>query len=214
MSPPRRLRVLLADDHATVRQGIRALFQSVPNVEVVHDVADGGAALEAIRALAPDLVVMDLSMLPMDGLMVMRRLQEARRQTKVIVLTRHREPAYAREAIAAGASGYVLKQSPFEQLTRAVEMVARGEQYLDPELWSAETGLQQDPQPLGEVSPRELDVLRRASLGQPNKQIGQALEIAVKTVEAHKSKAMKKLGLRDRVELVRYAARHGWLRDA
>lgn len=213
MPPPRRLRVLLADDHATVRQGIRALFESVPHVEVVHDVADGGAALEAIRALAPDLVVMDLSMLPMDGLMVMRRLQEARRQTKVIMLTRHREPAYAREAFAAGASGYVLKQSPFEQLTRAVELVARGEQYLDPELWSAETGLKEDPQ-LGEVSARELDVLRRASLGQPNKQIGQALVIAVKTVEAHKSKAMKKLGLRDRVALVRYASQHGWLRDA
>ena len=211
MPPPRRLRVLLADDHAAVRQGIRALFQSVPEVEVVHDVADGDAALEAIRTLAPDLVVLDLSMRPTDGLMVIRRIQEARRQTKVVVLTRHQEPAYAREAIAAGASGYVLKQSPFEELRRAVEMVARGEQHLDAGLRRAETGL---AKALETVSTRELEVLRRASLGQANKEIGEALDIAVKTVEVHKSKAMKKLGLCDRVALVRYASQHGWLHDA
>lgn len=214
MPPSRRLRVLLADDHATVRQGLRALFESVPDVDVVQDVADGDAALEAIRALAPDLVVIDLSMRPTDGLTVLRRIQEARRQTKVIVLTRHRELAYAREAIAAGASGYVLKQSPFEELRRAVEAVARGEQHIDAGLQRAQTGLAQALEPVAVVTSRELEVLRRASMGQANKEIGRALDIAVKTVEVHKSNGMKKLGLRERSALIRYAARHGWLRDA
>ncbi|MDP3720201.1 MAG: response regulator transcription factor [Acidobacteriota bacterium] len=212
MPPPRRLRVLLADDHASVRQGIRALFQSVPGVDVVHDVAGGDAALEAVRALAPDIVVIDLAMRPTDHLTVIRRIQEARRQTKVIVLTRHQEPAYAREAFAAGASGYVLKQSPFEELRRAVEMVARGGQHIDAGLQHVETGLAEALTSV--VSTRELEVLRRASLGHPNKEIGKAFGIAVKTVEVHKSNAMKKLELRDRSELIRYASRHGWLRDA
>lgn len=190
------------------------MFLSVPEVDVVHEVADGESALEAIRALAPDLVIMDLSMAPTDGLMVMRRLQEARRQIKVIVLTRHREPGYAREALAAGAAGYVLKQSPFEELRRAVEVVGRGEQFLDPGLSRLQSGISQGPESPSLGTQRELDVLRRASLGQSNKEIGRALDIAVKTVEVHKSNAMKKLGLPDRSALIRYAARHGWLHDA
>lgn len=211
-----RLRVMLADDHETVRQGLRALFESVPEVEVVHDVADGDAALQAIRTIAPDLVVIDLSMLPTDGLTVMRRIKDARRQTKLVVLTRYRETAYVREALAAGASGYVLKQSPFSELRRAVAAVARGEQYLDPGLWdSASPGAPPTPEESDAgVSQRGFEVLRRAAVGQPNREIADALSIAVKTVEVHKSNAMKKLGLRDRTQLIRYAMLQGWLRDA
>ena len=212
----RRVRIMLADDHETVRQGLRALFESVPEVEVVHDVADGDAAIAAIRTIAPDLVVIDLSMLPTDGLTVMRRIKDARRQTKLVVLTRYREAGYVREALAVGASGYVLKQSPFSVLRDAVEAVARGEQYLDPGLGDAASP---DASPAPQeaeagVSPRECEVLRRAAVGQPNKEIADALGIAVKTVEMHKSNAMKKLGLRDRTQLIRYALLQGWLRDA
>lgn len=210
----RRLRIMLADDHETVRQGLRALFKSVPEVEVVHDVADGDAAIQAVRTIAPDLVVIDLSMVPTDGLTVMKRLKEARRQTKVVVLTRYREAGYVREALAAGASGYVLKQSPFSELHQAVLSAARGEQHLDPRLWRSPSPAQSH---LAEASPltgRELDVLRRAARGQTNKEIAQGLEIAVKTVEVHKSNAMKKLGLRDRTQVIRYAVLHGWLNDA
>ena len=211
-----RLRVMLADDHETVRQGLRALFASVPEVDVVHDVADGDAAIEAIRTVAPDLVVIDLSMLPTDGLTVMRRIKDARRQTKLVVLTRYRDTAYVREALAAGASGYVLKQSPFSELKNAVAAVARGEQYLDPGLWEgASPGAPPASQaPDALVSRRGLEVLRRAAVGQPNREIADALGIAVKTVEVHKSNAMKKLGLRDRTQLIRYAVLQGWLRDA
>ncbi len=213
MLTTRRLRILLADDHETVRQGLRALFEAVPEVEVVHDVADGDAAIEAIRTMAPDLVVIDLSMAPTDGLAVMRRIKSARRQTKLVVLTRYREMAYVREALAAGASGYVLKQSPFDELRRAVEAVARGEQHLDPALWQAASPEQGPAPPARTVTERELDVLRRAALGETNKDVGRALDIAVKTVEMHKSNAMKKLGLRNRAQVVRYAMLRGWLRE-
>ncbi len=204
-----RLRVMLADDHETVRQGLRALFQSVPGIQIVHDVADGEAAIEAIRVLAPDLVVIDLSMAPTDGLAVLRRLKEAGRKTKVVVLTRYREAGYVREAFAAGALGYVLKQSPFSELRNAVEAVARGGRHLDPAIGL----LQSATEHANEASQRELDVLRRAAEGQPNKDIASALEISVKTVEAHKANGMRKLGLRGRAQMLQYALIHGWLAD-
>lgn len=212
----KQLRIVLADDHETVRQGLRALFETVPEIEVVHDVADGDAALSAVRMIAPDLVVIDLSMMPTDGLTVMKRIKEARRQTVLVVLTRHREAGYVREALAAGATGYVLKQSPFSELHQAVLSAARGEQHLDPGLWrstpsSPTNGPMADGSPLSE---RELEVLRRAARGQTNKDIAEALEIAVKTVEVHKSNAMKKLGLATRAQMIRYAVLHGWLLDA
>ena len=208
---------MLADDHETVRQGLRALFKTVPEVEVVHDVADGDAALQAIRTVAPDLVVMDLSMTPTDGFTVMKRIQEARRQTKVVVLTRYREVGYVREALAAGALGYVLKQSPFAELHQAVLSASRGQQHLDPRLWQSTSPETATNVPLADAAPltdRELDVLRRAARGQGNRLIAEVLEIAVKTVEAHKAHAMKKLGLRDRPQMIRYAVLHGWLADA
>lgn len=210
------LRVMLADDHETVRQGLRALFQTVPNVEVVHDVADGDAALDAIRTLAPDLVVIDLSMSPADGLTVMRRVKADGRATKLVVLTRYREAGYVREAFAAGALGYVLKQSPFSELRRAVEAAGRGEPYLDPALRFpvSATQLAAPLEIAAEASERELDVLRRAVRGQSHRAIAAALDIAVKTVEAHKANGMRKLGLHGRSQMLRYAVLHGWLLDA
>jgi len=206
-----RLRIMIADDHETVRQGLRALFESVPEVEVVHEVADGDAAIQAVREIAPDLVVLDLSMAPTSGLTVIKRIRENRRHTKVVVLTRLREGGYVREALAAGASAYVLKQSPFSELQRAVLAAARGEQHLDARLWGSPANT---PVEIAPASPRELEVLCRAARGQTNKDIAQGLEIAVKTVEVHKSNAMKKLGLRSRSQLIRYAFLHDWLLDA
>ena len=207
-----RLRIILADDHESVRQGLRALFQSMPEVEVVHDAANGDDAIHAIRMLAPDLVIIDLSMAPTDGLTVMKRIKEIRRQTRVVVLTRFGGHGYVREAMAAGASGYVLKQSPFSELQLAVLAVARGEQHLDARL--SGNGL---PKPLPDAFPltdREVAVLRRSALGDSNGDVAARLDIAVKTVDGHKSNAMKKLGLRSRADLIRYAFLHGWLDDA
>lgn len=206
-----RLRIIIADDHETVRQGLRALFMSVPEVEVVHDVPDGDAAIQAVREVSPDLVVLDLSMAPTSGLTVIKRIRENRRQTKVVVLTRLREYGYVREALAAGASAYVLKQSPFSELQQAVMAVARGEQHLDSRLWGSPA---KPPDDIAPLSVREIDVLRGSARGQTNKDIAQNLEIAVKTVEVHKANAMKKLGLRTRSQLIRYAFLHDWLLDA
>jgi DNA-binding NarL/FixJ family response regulator len=209
MVPIRATRVLVADDHQSVREGLCALFRSLPSVDVVDDVADGDQALDRVRRLAPDVVVLDLSMPPVNGLEAMRRIKAERPDTAVVVLTRYRDHAYVREALALGASAYVLKQSPFSELSHAVNAVMRGEQYIDPRLeWTAPPGS------TARVSQRELEVLRRAALGHANKDIATAFGIAVKTVEVHKASAMRKLQLRDRAEVIRYATLQGWLQEA
>lgn len=206
-------RVLLADDHETVREGLRALFDAVPGVTVVGDVADGHAAVQAVRSLLPDLVVLDLSMPPTSGIDAIRQICAAGEDTGVIVLSRYRDAAYVREAMAAGASGYVLKQSPFSELKQAVEDVARGGRHIDQSLTAqvpADIAATATPPRLTD---REQAVLRRAALGHSNKDIATALGIALKTVEVHKANAMRKLELRNRNEMVRWAALHGWLQD-
>ena len=209
-TPSRSARVMLVDDHQTVRQGLRALFQSVPEIEIVHEAADGPAAIAAVRTVAPDLVVIDLSMPKLNGLMVMRQLHYARHHTKIIVLSRYAEAAYVRAAFAAGAWGYVLKQSSFEELRRAIDAALHEQRHLDPALIppSGDTPPESDDVPL--MTEREQEVLRLYAVGHSNKEVGELLEIAVKTVEAHKSSAMKKLGLGNRRQLIRYAALHGW----
>ena len=211
MTPPTR--VLLADDHETVREGLRALFDSVPEVTVVGDVADGHSAVQAVCSLLPDLVVLDLSMPPTSGIDAIRQIREVKEDTGVIVLSRYRDAAYVREAMAAGASGYVLKQSPFSELKRAVEDVARGGRHIDQALAGHVPADTAAAPPRARLTEREQTVLRRAALGHSNKDIANALGIALKTVEVHKANAMRKLELRNRNEMVRWAALQGWLQD-
>lgn len=207
MSPS--IRVMLADDHEAIRQGLRALFATVPDIEVVMDVGDAEGAVDEARRLAPDVVVVDLSMPKAGGLTVIRQIRAARSATAIVVLTRHRDVAFVHEALSAGASGYVLKQSPFSELRRAIEQVFGGGRYVDSGL---KTVLDASPVGFtGQVSHREREVLRRTVLGHSNKEIASALSISVKTVEVHKTNGMRKLDLRDRGALVRYGAMHGWL---
>jgi two-component system response regulator NreC len=209
-----RTRVLLADDHETVRQGLRALFENSAEVEVVGDVADGDAAVQAVERIGPDLVILDLSMPPGNGLVAIRRIKESSPRTPVVVLTRYRDAAYVSEALAAGASGYVLKQSPFSELMRAVRDATLGDRHLDAALTRPmEADEPPAPVPTGRATPREIAVLRRAAIGHSNKDIAAELGIALKTVEVHKANAMRKLNLRSRSQIVRYAALQGWLRD-
>ena len=208
MTPP--IRVLLADDHASVRQGLCALFAASEEVDLITDVSDGAAAIEQARALAPDVVIMDLSM-PTSGLVALKQIKDERPDTQIVVLSRHRDLAYVRAALAAGASGYVLKQSPFSDLKKAVLAAARGERYVDEQL-AADSSLKRG----GDItapplSQREVEVLRRAAAGFSNKEIAAELKISVKTVEAHKSNAMRKLRLKDRSAVVRFALMQGWL---
>ena len=204
-----RIRVLIADDHEAVREGLRALFATVPEVDVVRDVGDVESALNGVREVAPDVVVLDLSMPKTGGLLAIRQIKEVRPATAIVVLTRHNDIAFFREAMTAGASGYVLKQSSFNELRRAASLAVNGGFYVDSRLKTALADLSRDFK--GRISEREREILRRTALGQSNKEIAEALNIAVKTVEVHKTNGMRKLDLADRSALVRYAVMQGWL---
>jgi DNA-binding NarL/FixJ family response regulator len=209
--PP--LRVLLAEDHQSVREGLRVLFETRGAIEVVMGVADGRAAVDAARVLLPDVVVLDLSMPGMSGAAAAREIKATAPGVAVVVLTRHAEHAYVQELFAAGADAYVLKQSSFDDLLHAVKLAAGGGRYLDRAL-ASEVDVPGAREPgRNTVTERELTVLRLASLGNSNKDIAGTLNIAVKTVEVHKASAMRKLRLRDRAEMLRYALAKGWLQD-
>lgn len=210
----RPIRVLLAEDHETVRQGLRLLLQALPGVEVVAEAADAASALDCVRRDAPELVVLDISMPGAGGLSAIRGMLEMQPRTKVIVLTRHREPSFVRESLEAGAIGYVLKQSPFNELQLAIGAAIAGERHVDRQVAFGDSGWTPVTSGPLRVSDREWDVLQRTALGDSNRDVAQALQIAVKTVEVHKTNAMRKLGLHDRRELVRYAVARGWLREA
>ena len=206
------IRVLLAEDHETVREGLRLLLDAQPDMRVVAAVGDGRAALAAVTDLAPDVVVLDLSMPGMSGLAAARSLKTAGTRAAIVALTRHDENAYVHELVAAGAVGYVLKQSASTELVRAIRTAAEGGQYFDPALPPADAA--QDPRrrpTTSRVTEREVEVLRLIAIGHSNKDIGARLNISVKTVEVHKANAMRKLGLRGRTDVVRYAVLNGWL---
>ena len=209
-----RIRVLIAEDHGTVREGLRRLLETTAEIDVVGDVADGVTACQAVRALSPDVVILDISMPHLSGLDAIGQIAAEGLATRVLILTRHRDLPFVREALAAGASGYVLKQSPFSELHTAISAVNQGQQYIDaaisPRDLPAPTGSPGAPA----VSGREWQVLRGAAVGNSNREIAADLGIAVKTVEVHKANAMRKLGLRGRTALVRYAAAREWLREA
>ena len=212
-----RIRVLLAEDHATVRQGLRLLLESRADIEVVADAATGRQALERAKALKPDVVILDVSMPEMSGLAATKAIKEALPTTGIVALTRHSEEAYVQELLGAGASAYILKQSAFTELVKGIEAAAGNRRYLDSTLASrtTEAYLQRysHDQSRPAITEREASVLRLMALGHSNKEIAAALDIAVKTVEVHKANAMRKLNLRGRIDVVRFAVLNGWLED-
>jgi two-component system response regulator NreC len=214
-----RLRILLADDHAIVRQGLRLLIDSQPEMTVIGEAADGDAVVAQAQALHPDVVLMDISMPGTNGLVATRRLKQRQPGLVVLVLTRHDEDTFLQELLRAGASGYVLKQSPPPQLLQAIRIVGAGGIYLDPAITArVADGLLDGRQdgaraPDGAISDRESEVLRLVAVGHSNKEIADRLTISVKTVEVHKANAMRKLGLTGRVDVIRYGVLQGWLYD-
>jgi two-component system, NarL family, response regulator NreC len=210
----KRLRLLLAEDHATVRDALRLLLETRGNFDIVADVADGVAAVDAVSALAPDVAVLDVAMPGLNGLAATRAIKQRTPNVAVVALTRHSEAVYVQELLAAGASGYVLKQSPFDVLLSAITASASGERFVDPAIDTIAPGRASvEPAPGVAVSTREMSVLRLAATGKSNKDIATALKIAVKTVEVHKANGMRKLQLKDREDLVQFAVMNGWLRD-
>jgi DNA-binding NarL/FixJ family response regulator len=215
-----RLRILLADDHVTVRHGLKLLVDGQPDMQVVAEASDGAAAVELTSTSSPDVVVMDVSMPGMNGLIATRQLRHRYPGLPIVMLTRHGDDAYLQELLRAGASGYVLKQSPPAELLQAIRAAASGRQYLDSALTARVTAafLSKEGRAAGRaaapVSERESEVLRLIASGYSNKEIAAQLSLSVKTIEAHKANAMRKLDLNGRIDIVNYAILQGWLHGA
>ena len=214
-----KLRVLLADDHAIVREGLKALINSHADMEVVGEAAEGRTACAKAAELHPDVVVMDVSMPEVDGVQATRAVRRQCPDVRVLALTVHEERSYLRQLMEAGASGYVLKRCAPEDLVHALRVVARGDIYLDPSVTAVVLGslTRARPRPVGsslDLSERETEVLQLIAQGHSNKEIAGRLEISIKTVETYKARSMEKLGLTGRADIVRFALQEGWLKDA
>jgi DNA-binding NarL/FixJ family response regulator len=214
-----KLRVFLADDHAVVREGLKALINAQAGMVVVGEAADGLTACEQVLKLDPDVVVMDVSMPGLTGSQATERLRAECPRVKVLALTVHEAKGYIRQLLAAGAAGYVLKRAAAEELIQAIRAVAAGGMYLDPTMAGKVFGgfvRRTPPQadtPGGMLSEREDEVARLTAAGHSNKEVAAQLDLSVKTVETYRARAMEKLGLQSRADLVHYAVQQGWLRD-
>ena len=215
----RPLRILLVDDHDTVRQGLKLLIDREADLEVTGEASDGRDAIATSRLDDFDVVVMDLSMRDVSGAEATRQLKQRRPDLPIVSLTRHADETFLHELLRAGASGYVLKQSPHAELLRAIRAVAGGRTYVDPALTqhlAAPFGTDGIPLATRQrgITERETEVLRLVSQGYSNKEIAAKLEVSTKTIEVHKANAMRKLGLNGRTELLRFALLRGWLHEA
>jgi DNA-binding NarL/FixJ family response regulator len=213
------LRILLADDHVTVRQGLKLLIDSEHDMTVVGEASDGGEAVQKARELSPDVVVMDISMPGVNGLAATRALKKIQPDAVIVTLTRHGDHAYLQELLRAGVSGFVLKRSAPTELLHAIRAAAAGGQYIDTTLTARViAGLAgkegSAKMPTTALTEREAEVLRLIASGYGNKEIATQLSLSVKTVEAHKANAMRKLDLTGRIDIVRYAILQGWLDNA
>jgi DNA-binding NarL/FixJ family response regulator len=216
----KKLRILLADDHKVVRDGLRLLIDGQRDMRVVGEAGNGKEALQQARDLKPDVVIMDLSMPELNGLQATERLRAERPGVKVVALTVHEDPSYLLQLCKAGAVGYVLKRSAGDDLIHAVRTVAGGGLYFDPTLASkALTGRPGDTPSKeglhpGNLSEREKEVLILLAWGYSNKEIAGNLGLSTKTVETYRVRISEKLGLRSRANIVQYALRQGWLNEA
>ena len=214
-----QLRIFLADDHTMVRTGLRALINAEPDMHVVGEASDGGEALAGVIEAQPDLVVMDIVMPRLGGLEAIPHLLARTSRSRVLVLSVHEEASYPRQAIEAGASGYILKRSAAAVLIEAIHAIMAHHLYLDPALGKTaisdlvrhHSSITPPLTPL--LSEREAVVLRLIAQGYSNKEIAFQLDLSVKTVETYKARALEKLGIGSRVEIVRYALDHGWLNE-
>ena len=212
-----KIRVLLADDHESVRHGLRLLSNGQHDMEVIGEAGDGRAAVERAGSLKPNVAVVDVSMPEMNGLEATKAIRESAPATAIVALTRYDDEAYVQELLSAGALGYVLKQSPSAELVDAVRAAASGQRYLDRHLVARAAGTMLSSRRRRAAPPaitdRETEVLRLMAVGHSNKEVARTLDLSVKTVEVHKANAMRKLGLTGRTDVVRYALLQGWLRD-
>jgi two-component system, NarL family, response regulator NreC len=212
------IRILVADDHAIVRTGLRALIKSEPTLELAGEATGGYETLELVTKLRPDVLVLDLSMPDLDGIAVTKKIRlefPGLPDLRILILTIHEDEALLKAALKAGASGYILKRAAEAELISAIHTILRGDLYVDPSMIrrllsddgpSAVTPPQSAPEAL---TPREIEVLKLIVQGFTNRQVGEELNISIRTAESHRANLSDKLGLHSRVELVRYAREHG-----
>jgi DNA-binding NarL/FixJ family response regulator len=201
------IRVVLADDHALVRAGIRALLERITGVEVLAEAGDGKQALELIRTLRPDVILLDIAMPQLSGLEVLREATATFPEVRTIILTVHETEEYAAHALRSGAAGFLPKSAASAELELALRTVMRGERYLSPQSEKTDTSR---PRPqISELTPRQSEVLTMIAKGQSTKDIARTLDISVKTVETHRAQLMERLQIYDVASLVKYALRIG-----
>lgn len=198
------IRIVIADDHAIVRRGLRHLLEGEPDFRVVAEAEDVESARRFLRGHHPEVLVLDLNMPGESSLEAIPTLREEFPETRIVVLTMQNEPAYARAALSAGVLGYVLKESADMELVEAIRAAMAGEHYLNPRL-GAKVASEPPPGPPDGLSRRELEILRLIALGFTNAQVAEELFLSVRTVETHRAHIQSKLALADRSELVRYA---------
>jgi len=207
----KRTRILLADDHAVVRQGFKMLLAAQPDMEIAGEASNGREAVEETERLKPDVVVMDVAMPELNGIEATRRLAASVPHTRVIALSMHKDSVYVREILRAGARGYLLKDSDAEDLVSAIRVVARGESYLSPAVSNAvlDDYRRHVTNPIDLLTSREREVLQMLAEGKTNKEIAGVLNLSVYTVDAHRGRIMEKLNLHSINDLVRFAVRNG-----
>jgi two-component system response regulator NreC len=209
-------KVLIADDHGIVRAGLRALIGAESGFELVGEASGGYEAISLVEQTRPDVMVLDLSMPDLDGISVTRKIKPLAPDLKILILTLHEDEALLKEAIKAGAAGYILKHAAETELISAIRTILRGDLFVDPSMVRALLG---EPQPTSRtqadpketLTSREEEILKLIVEGYTNRQIGENLSISVRTVEGHRANISDKLGLHSRVELVRYAREHGMI---
>lgn len=208
------IRVLIADDHAIVRAGLRALINGEPGMELVGEATNGEEAIQLAQLVNPNVIVLDLSMPGLDGIQATRKIKREQPEVRILILTIHEDEALLREAMQAGASGYIIKHAAETELISAIHSVLMDDIYVHPKMIRAllvETESRKPPSssPVDVLTPRELEILLRIVQGYTNRQIAEELSLSIRTVEGHRSNLTGKLDLYSRVDLVRYAREHG-----
>ena len=210
-----KITLILADDHALVRSGLRMLLEAQPDMEILAEAENGREAVEYALAIQPDIVLMDVMMPYMNGIEATRRIKEARPETAVLALTMYEDEQYFYEMLKAGASGYVPKRAAPEVLVTAIHTVFEGEVFLFPSMATrlvknyVQDEADDKPSVLADLTPRELEVMALIADGMTNQEIAERLGISVKTVDRHRENIMRKLGVHSRIDLVKYAIREG-----
>ena len=219
MNEMNKLRVLLADDHQIMREGLKLLVNRQPDMEVIGEADNGCEAVALAQELKPDVVLMDVSMPEMNGFKATMKLKRLYPQIHILALTRHTDEGYLQQLLEAGASGYVLKKSASAMLIEAIRAIVAGGTFIDPKVAEKIVGgyvnrrVSSGESSFAGLSNREIEVLRSIALGYSSKEIGAHLQISHKTVEVHKTNAMRKMGMRSRIDIVRFALLKGWLQE-